>query len=95
MLLVSAMTAAFDALYAAAPAMPWKVAAVSAATLTMRPSPRIRRSAARQQRNAERRLISSILSRTSTEVCATVAPAQPPAQWTDAQSGPWPSTALS
>src|SRR5215831_17664026 len=53
---VSAITPAFDAAYAAALAMPMKLAALKDATLTMRPWPPIRFTAARQQRNVERRL---------------------------------------
>src|SRR3989475_4397012 len=78
--LVSATTPALEAAYAAEPRTPLNEAAFSAATFTMRPSPRIRRSAARQQRKQERRLMSTIFSNSSTEVCANGAPIQPPAQ---------------
>ena len=62
--------------------MPAPMKGCQAATLTIRPSPFIRRSAARQQRNVERRLSAIIFSKASSEVSATVPPTQPPAQWT-------------
>src|SRR5437868_10850237 len=93
--LVSATTPALAAAYAAEPRTPLSEAAFSAATFTMRPSPRIRRSAARQQRKQERRLMSTIFSNSSTEVCANGAPIQPPAQCTEPQIAPCCSRALS
>src|SRR5437867_8299738 len=93
--LVSATTPALEAAYAAEPRTPLSVAALSAATFTMRPSPRIRRSAARQQRKQDRRLMSFIFSNNSSGVCANGAPIQPPAQCTDPQMAPCCCRALS
>src|SRR5438132_8964532 len=93
--LVSATTPALEAAYAAEPRTPLSVAALSAATFTMRPSPRIRRSAARQQRKQDRRLMSIIFSNNSSGVCANGAPVQPPAQCTDPQMAPCCCRALS
>src|SRR5437667_3732243 len=93
--LVSATTPALEAAYAAEPRTPLSVAALSAATFTMRPSPRIRRSAARQQRKQDRRLMSIIFSNNSSGVCANGAPIQPPAQCTDPQMAPCCCRALS
>src|SRR5438105_2396613 len=93
--LVSAITPAFAAAYAPFLAIPVSVAGPYAATLTIRPSEGIRRTAARQQRNVVRRLTAIIFSNVATEVSATSPPVQVPAVWTAPQSGPNFATAAS
>src|SRR5882672_213087 len=91
--LVSAITPALAAAYAAPPPMPMRDETMAAETVTIRPPsvPNLRR-AARLTRNALRRLAPIIASKTSTDVSFTGEPPfHPPAQFTAAHSPEMPS----